>query len=159
MSDEEIIQDLQKRLKLLEDKEQLASFMNYYCRVADDLDWRAWGDCFSEDATFEYTPVGIFTGREAIREGTAGTIMYETTMHYISNVQFEVDGDSAVGTAYLRYAGVVSRNNPENHLAFGGPYRWEYRRSKEGWKITKLKLETCWTNQGNLTSNQNTFKF
>lgn len=145
MSADAIIRDLQKRLRVLEDKEELASFMNHYCNVADTYDWKAWGECFTEDATFDFPPVGVFMGRDSIREGTTAWIMYEATLHYLTNVQFDVKGDTATGTAYLRYAGVVKRENPKKHFDFGGPYRWDFRRTTEGWKVCKLKLETSWT--------------
>jgi ketosteroid isomerase-like protein len=140
------LDDVRRRLHVLEDKEALAGLMNRYCRTSDAKDWDAWMRCFVEDAEFEFGPFGTHVGREKIREVCeAAEAPYRDMQHSMTNMQFEIDGDTATGTAYLWFAGVPDPSNPAEHFDIGGPYRWEFRRTDEGWLLSRMHLRMAWT--------------
>lgn len=137
---------LEARLQVLEDKEALASLMNRYCRTSDAKDWEAWSECFAEDAEFDFGPFGTHSGRQKIREVCeAAEEPYLAMQHSMTNLQFEVAGDTATGTAYLWFAGVQDPATPSKHYDIGGPYEWEFRRIPEGWRLSRMQLRIVWT--------------
>jgi ketosteroid isomerase-like protein len=143
---EQRLAELERRLGVLEDKEALAALMNRYCRTADDKDWQAWSRCWTEDAEFVFGPFGVHRGRDVIREVCAESeAPYQDMQHSMTNMQFEVDGDRATGTAYLWFAGVPDRDRPAQHFDIGGPYRWEFARTAEGWRLSRMELRVAWT--------------
>ena len=146
MSDTQVIEDLRKRLQVLEDKEALQALMNRYCRTADKKDWQAWAECFVEDSVFDFGPFGQHNGRDTIREVcSAAEEPYKDMQHSMTNMQFEVDGDTATGTAYLWFAGVPDTSKPGEHFDIGGPYEWEFTRTPEGWRLSLMRLRIAWT--------------
>lgn len=143
---DDLVQQLTQRIRVLEDKEALASLMNRYCRTADENDWEGWSRCFTENADFDFGPFGQHHGREKIREVCeAAEAPYLDKQHSMTNMQFEVDGDTARGTAYLWFAGVPDPLNPLHHYDIGGPYRWEFQRTDEGWLLSRMNLRIVWT--------------
>jgi hypothetical protein len=140
------VQQLEARLRVLEDKEALGALMNRYCRTSDAKDWYAWSLCFVEDAEFEFGPFGTHHGRQKIREVCeAAEEPYLSMQHSMTNMQFEIDGDTATGTAYLWFAGVQDPQNPSKHYDIGGPYEWTFRRTPEGWRLSRMHLRVVWT--------------
>lgn len=140
------LEEVQRRLRLLEDKEALASLMNRYCRTSDAKDWDGWMRCFVEDAEFDFGPFGTHHGREKIREVCeAAEAPYLDMQHSMTNMQFEIAGDTATGTAYLWFAGIPDPSKPGEHFDVGGPYRWEFRRTDQGWLLAKMHLHMAWT--------------
>lgn len=143
---EQLIKKMEQRIRVLEDKEALAALMNRYCRTADEKDWMAWSLCFVEDAEFDFGPFGHHFGRDKIRDVCSeAEAPYLDMQHSMTNMQFEVDGDTATGTAYLWFAGVPDPKDPSQHFDIGGPYRWEFRRTDEGWRLTRMSLRIAWT--------------
>ena len=57
-----VLDELLARVRVLEDKTQLASLMNRYCIAADARDRVTQGKCFTEDISF-HTAWGVFRGR------------------------------------------------------------------------------------------------
>jgi hypothetical protein len=143
---EERIERLERRLRVFEDKDELAGLMNRYCRTADAKDWQAWSMCWTEDAELAFGPFGVHRGRETIRDVCSeAESPYQDMQHSMTNMQFEVEGDRATGTAYLWFAGIPNRDKPADHFEFGGPYRWEFIRTPEGWRLRRLELRLAWT--------------
>lgn len=137
---------LEERLQVLEDKEALRALMNRYCRTADQKDWEAWSMCWTEDALFDFGPFGQHNGREVIRDVCSESEEpYQDMQHSMTNMQFEVDGDTATGTAYLWFAGVPDKAKPAEHFDIGGPYEWEFQRTGDGWKLSVMRLRIAWT--------------
>ncbi|MCG2624105.1 nuclear transport factor 2 family protein [Arthrobacter sp. I2-34] len=140
------VKGLEARVQVLEDKEALAALMNRYCRTSDAKDWEAWSRCFVEDAEFDFGPFGTHHGRQKIREVCeAAEEPYLAMQHSMTNMQFQIDGDTATGTAYLWFAGVQDPANPAKHYDIGGPYKWTFRRTPEGWLLSRMHLRVVWT--------------
>lgn len=137
--------DLVRRLQLLEDKEALRGLVHEYARTADAPDWDAWQELWTEDAVFTYGPYGDFKGARAIRDACeAGNAALQRQMHYITNVQFEIDGDHATGSGYLFHVGIPLADRPREHAELGTPYHWEFVRTPAGWRFSVERLDVVW---------------
>lgn len=146
MSDQtQLIQQLEKRLRILEDKEALATVLNQYCKRADDHDFKGHAATYAEDGKMCFENWGEIIGREGIEKAASAEMPFEGLQHSMTNMQFEVDGsDRATGTAYLWFVATPETNKPDVHYAFGGPYRFEFKRAQEGWQITSMRLKKIW---------------
>ncbi|OQU94453.1 SnoaL-like domain-containing protein [Cladophialophora immunda] len=141
----DVIEQLQKRLKLLEDKESLATLLNTYCTTADRHDWNAYADVYiGEGAVMSFESWGDINGKEAIAKAASAEQIFEGLQHTMTNMQFEVDGDDATGTAYLWFCATPETAKPEINYAFGGPYSFNFKRTSEGWRISHMRLKKIW---------------
>ena len=73
-----------------------------YATGIDRRDWAAFRSCFTDDVVAEYDGVGTWTGSGAITEFMVTS--HESmghTMHRLSNLAIEVDGDTATAQCYV----------------------------------------------------------
>lgn len=138
--------EILRRLTDLEAKAELATLMNLYCRTADTKDWDGWGRCFSEDAVYA-GPFGEIKGRAEIQQ--VGRSRHENNLllqHSITNMEFDVHGDEATGTASLLFFGTRSSDDLAQHADRGGHYTLEFRRAEGQWRIVRNELVIVWAN-------------
>jgi hypothetical protein len=141
----ELIQGLQQKLRILEDKDALASLLNRYCNIADEKDWEGYAGTFAEDGKMTYEEWGTVSGRADIAKAASVEQRFAGLQHSMTNMQFEVDGsDTATGTAYLWFCATPDTKDPGTNYAFGGPYKFEFRRGATGWEITSMRLRKTW---------------
>lgn len=137
---------LLERIEALEAKDELHSLINRYCSTADAKDWDGYADCFTEDAVYE-GPFGQKVGRAAMRDMAAERHFHEPGLqHSITNLEVNVSGDDADGTANLIFFGALSAEDKTLHGDRGGHYRLKFRRTQEGWKIVRNQLDVVWEN-------------
>lgn len=144
-------QSIEERLQILEDKQALAEHMNHYCKTADRFDWADWAETFTEDSLFEFVGgFGDMRGRQTIHDTCKGSMdhVYDVMQHIMSNLDFEVDGDTATGTGNLIFTGIMDTSKPTEYYMSGGRYRWNFTRTEAGWKIARTRLEFIWNNGG-----------
>jgi len=141
----ELIQSLLQRLQILEDKDALTSLLNRYCNTADAKDWEGYAGTFTEDGKMTFEEWGTTSGRKEIAKAAGVEGRFAGLQHSMTNMQFAVDGsDTATGTAYLWFCATPDTKNPGIHYAFGGPYKFEFRRGTAGWEITNMRLKKIW---------------
>ena len=141
-----IIEQLQNRLRILEDKDALQTLLNTYCTTADAKDWKGYAGTYIEDgAIMTFESWGDVVGRDAILKTASVESQFEGLQHTMTNMEFKVDGsDNATGTAYLWFCATPETSKPEIHYAFGGPYRFEFKRTTQGWRISHMWLKKIW---------------
>ena len=141
-----LIGQLQKRLQILEDKEALSTLLNRYCNIADAKDWEGYADTYvPEGAVMTFESWGDIVGKKAIAKAASAEQVFEGLQHTMTNMQFEVDGsDTATGTAYLWFCATPETNKPEINYAFGGPYKFDFARTSQGWRISRMRLRKIW---------------
>jgi len=146
--------DATARLQRLEDELALRVLINNYHWQADRFDWRAWAECFTEDAEFDFAgEFGTMRGRQAIHDTCKANMdhVYEAMQHVMVNLEFELTGaDSATGHGNLIFTAVPERAKPEQNFQSGGRYEWTFARTANGWRIAKARLEFIWTRGDNI---------
>jgi ketosteroid isomerase-like protein len=135
------VEQLARRVQLLEDQAALRTLMITGWRALDHKDFDTWADCWAEDATFEFSPWGVLTGREEIRAKVeTSEEPYVSMIHHILNLDFHVEGDTATGVGFMWFVGVGAGQETSGQYNMGGPYEWRYRRDSDHWRISAMKL-------------------
>lgn len=139
---EDPTQELQLRLRRLEDRAAITHLVHEYTRVFDLGDHDAMADLFAEDAVIDYGPAlgGELAGREKIRAWLRGIYAFRRTSHHLSNVQTwfdENDADRARGTCYVLAWHEWPDDRPNAVLY--GRYEDVYHRGAEGWQIAERR--------------------
>jgi hypothetical protein len=110
-------------------------------RRFDDLD-----QVFTPDAYIDYTATGGATGkRDEVVEwmrSTLGTIAWRG-QHYITNIEADVTGDTAVVRAALFNPMLFPGMNGPTY--FGGYYHHDLVRTPDGWRSRGLREEILWS--------------
>ena len=134
------IEDLERRLRALEDREAIREAIARYAYEVDCGEPPDWASVFSADIEMEAGKLGTSRGLgeierrftraehlDAIRDGS---------QHAYSNVvvDLEVDGDHATAWGY---ACVHTRRGGEWRIYTLGVNRWRLRREEDGWKFVE----------------------
>ncbi|HWS92968.1 MAG TPA: nuclear transport factor 2 family protein [Mycobacterium sp.] len=125
---------------------EIQQLLARYSRSLDTRDWELYRSVFTEDAYIDYAASGGTTGqRDHVVEWlgkTLGTIDW-SGMHYITNIEAEVKGDSA----HVRAAVFNPMQFPgmKGLTYFGGYYHHNMIRTSDGWRSCNLREEILWS--------------
>ncbi len=127
--------DLEARIMRLEDESDIRRLKARYLNACDAKDVAAMRACFCEDAVIEFPPLGQFDldGLVGIFEQMAATTPI-VDVHHGHNGEIAIDGDTASGRWNLGFATYDPRNQAFRMLS--SFYDDEYRRTKDGWRIS-----------------------
>jgi SnoaL-like domain len=81
----------------LSDELEIAALLSRYARAVDSKDWELYRSVFTDDAHIDYSAVvfvGTLDGAVDFFSGDFSTLV-EMSMHYITNVESEIAGDTA----------------------------------------------------------------
>jgi ketosteroid isomerase-like protein len=126
------VSSLEARLRRLEDAEAIRALDAAYCRFLDDGDWPALVELFTPDGTFD--GLSLVTGRAALQTFFGGLADSGLTAfwHHVSNLEIDVEGDSAAVRSLLWQPCVV---DGVPHVA-AGRYADRLVRTGEGWRYS-----------------------
>ena len=84
-------------IQRLSDELEIQALLSRYARAVDTKDWELYRSVFTEDAHIDYSSAGAAVGtRDEVTEWlAAGFGAIPWSMHYITNVESTVDGDTA----------------------------------------------------------------
>jgi ketosteroid isomerase-like protein len=135
-----------------EDRAQIEDLQARYLFALDFRDPEAYAETFTEDGILDYG-VGEIKGRDAIRDMVAGMrrnaeaqrsedtsgLRAAAGRHNISNIVIDVNGDTAVATAYWFHMGNA---NPERSAQLNsfGHYEDELVKVNGEWLFSKRKI-------------------
>ena len=133
---------LERRLRALEDREQIRELRATYCFLVDDGRFdELVDDCFTDDARCVFRSargdVGPFvsTGREEIRVFFAQVVaaLLHDMSHTVHNHRISFDGDRAAGDCYFE----LTAKDPASGDAVVGAGRYldRYRRVAGEWRF------------------------
>jgi 3-phenylpropionate/cinnamic acid dioxygenase small subunit len=127
----------------LTDRIAAEDLLTRYATAVDRRDWEQYRSIFTADAEIDYTSAGGIAGTvdEIVEFLSTSLEMFEMTQHLVSNIDLEVNGDSATVTAMF--------NNPMrlpggDTWFTGGWYHHDLVRTPDGWRSRCLREESAW---------------
>jgi uncharacterized protein (TIGR02246 family) len=130
------------------DETEIAALLYRYARAVDTKDWELYRSVFTEDATIDYSSNGIPAGSRddiaAFLEQAFATI--PMSMHYITNVEADVDGDGA--TVRAMFYNPTQLPGFSELSFFGGYYFHDLVRTSDGWRSRHVREEAVWNVNG-----------
>jgi hypothetical protein len=126
------------------DELAIAALLYRYARAVDTKDWELYRSVFTDDAYIDYSSAGAAAGsRDEVADWLSqGFTAIPMSMHYITNIETEIDGDTAKVRAVFY--------NPMHlpgmaELSYcGGYYHHELVRTPDGWRSRHLREENVW---------------
>ncbi|KWX64264.1 nuclear transport factor 2 family protein [Mycobacterium sp. NAZ190054] len=128
----------------MSDAEQIQALLYRYARAVDTKDWELYRSVFTEDAVIDYSSAGAVVGtRDEVVEWFAANFgVLPWTMHYITNVEAEIDGDSA--SVRAMFYNPMQLPGMAEQSSCGGYYFHELVRTPAGWRSRRLREDNVW---------------
>jgi ketosteroid isomerase-like protein len=126
------------------DELEIAALLYRYARAVDTKDWELYRSVFTEDAVIDYSSAGAVVGsRDEVVDWFAANFGFiPWSMHYITNIEAEVDGDTAIVRAMfynpMQLPGMTEMSS------CGGYYHHELVRTSDGWRSRDLREDNVW---------------
>ena len=145
---------LEDRLRAVEDKLAIFHLIASHPPAADTGTDRYYRDAFATDGEVDLGGGKGASGNEAIA-AIVKTPEHQAAIagglcHFTGLPRVEIDGDTAVATSYLQIITPDRQATPRELSGHGtstgfrihrvGANRWELKRSKNGWKVTRRTL-------------------
>ena len=138
------LEELESRIKVLEDIEAIKKLRATYCYLCD----AGLGDArnldellshFSQNARLDFGPNAKFEGREGLRTFFGGIVPEALSfcMHMVHDPIIEVKGDRATGKWYFEVPATARAENRAQWLA--GTYEEEYVTENGEWKFDSIR--------------------
>jgi hypothetical protein len=126
------------------DEMSIAALLYRYARAVDTKDWDLYRSVFTEDAFIDYSSAGVIAGsRDEVADWlAAGFGAIPWSMHYITNIESDIDGDTASVRAMF-YNPMQLPGMAELSYC-GGYYHHDLVRTPDGWRSRHLREENVW---------------
>ncbi|MET7768353.1 nuclear transport factor 2 family protein [Nocardia sp. NPDC005366] len=128
----------------ISDELEINALLNTYARAVDTKDWALYRSVFTDDAHIDYSSAGAMAGsRDEVAELLSRSFAaIPMTMHYITNIECEIDGDHA----HVRAMFYNPMHLPGmSELSYcGGYYHHDLLRTPHGWRSRNLREENVW---------------
>lgn len=126
------------------DELEIAALLTKYARAVDTEDWELYRSLFTEDAYIDYTAAGFIAGsrEEAADFLRKNQAEVELSMHYVMNVENDIDGD--VARTLAMWLNAVRRRGATENNFYGGRWTHELVRTPAGWRSRSLRLDVLW---------------
>jgi hypothetical protein len=145
--------------QLAADRYEIADALHRFAFGLDHGDTDALASALTEDCLLDFRPAGRklgldfqkFTGRQAIIDALVPLLGPLDTSHTVSNLQIEVNEDSAMLYGYVMAQHFMPRQGPrpgsENALLMNR-YDCELTRDGQKWRFKRMVIDNAWA-QGN----------
>lgn len=125
----------------MSDRDDITDVLLRYATGIDRRDWALFRTVFTDDCALDYGDIGSWNGVEAVTAFMEQThAMAGHTMHRITNVGVEIDGDSATARSYVD-ALIMSHDNTSGANA-AGVYDDALTRTAAGWRLARRRFTT-----------------
>jgi SnoaL-like protein len=125
------------------DELEIRALLHRYASAVDTKDWALYRTVFTDDAHIDYP--GTATGsREEVTDfmSTGFSAGVPWSMHYITNIEAEIDEDSATVRAMFYNPMQLPGMSEQSYC--GGYYHHELVRTQDGWRSRNLREENVW---------------
>ncbi|HEY4333020.1 MAG TPA: nuclear transport factor 2 family protein [Ilumatobacteraceae bacterium] len=131
--------DLERRLKRLEDLQEITQLLVDYGELLDLRDLDGFAALWAEDAEFVMSTGRSAMGRAAIREMLAAVMARSpaAAMHIETNPRIHLDGDAATST--IMYAAAFTQSDGLARVTMLGHHHDDLVRTPDGWKIKRRR--------------------
>jgi hypothetical protein len=134
------LEELEKRVKALEDLEEIKKLHQHYMDLMDNLKYEEVLDLFTEDGSSEVRTYGVKKGRKEMAEVYLGVLAKRRGTnrkegHLVVHPNITVNGDTAKGTWLVYMLFSVPTLEWVQGINEG-----EYRKENGVWKISKMKF-------------------
>ena len=128
----------------LSDDLEIKALLDRYARAVDTKDWELYRSVFTDDAQIDYSSAGIpAASRDEIADlFSAAFEPIPWTMHYITNVECDIDGDTA--TVRAMFFNPMQLPGMAEQSSCGGYYFHDLVRTPEGWRSRHLREDNAW---------------
>ena len=135
------IEELEARIKNLEDIEAIKRLKGKFAYFADKQDLDGFMSLVADDAVWAFGPWGNYEGKEEIRKFSKDVTLdtYSLMLHHFYNIYIEVKGDTATGMWYFLVPASNRKKGKAEWLA--GVYDEKYVRVNEEWKFKRVATE------------------
>jgi hypothetical protein len=133
-------------LQALADKAEIADVMHRYATGLDARDWELYRNVFT-DVFENYTATGEWervTADDWVERWRPVFEGYDATQHFMGNHRYDLRGDEATCTTYVRARHVIVENDEVRYHELGGYYTCELVRTSAGWKMSRRRLTATW---------------
>jgi SnoaL-like protein len=129
----------------ISDELEIAALLTRYARAVDSRDWDLYRSVFTDDAHIDYSAEVVQGPLDDVVEffRHAWSPMVTMSMHYITNIESEIDGDAAHVRAMFYHPTQIKGLDALS--IFGGYYHHELVRTLDGWRSRHLREEMVWT--------------
>ncbi|MBB2990020.1 ketosteroid isomerase-like protein [Mycolicibacterium iranicum] len=126
------------------DELEIRALLSRYARAVDTKDWDLYRSVFTDDAHIDYSSAGAAAGSrdEVTAWLAAGFETLPWSMHYITNVECDIAGDTAAVRAMF-YNPMQLPGMPQQSCC-GGYYHHDMVRTPDGWRSRHLREENVW---------------
>jgi 3-phenylpropionate/cinnamic acid dioxygenase small subunit len=130
-------------LQLVADELEIRNLQARLAHLADEGDLDEYITLFTDDAIWEGSSFGRWSGLEGIMQGATerragGTSGPGThSRHVLTTTMIELDGNEASGRSVFHY---YTHTNATPVLAIMGVYEDKFRRTEQGWKMSHRKI-------------------
>lgn len=128
----------------MSDDREIDALLYRYARAVDTKDWPLYRSVFTVDATIDYSSAGLKAGSvdEVITMLGKGFATIPWSMHYITNIESTIDGDTA--TVQAMFYNPMQLPGVDGMSTCGGYYHHELVRTAEGWRSRCLREDNMW---------------
>jgi SnoaL-like domain len=126
------------------DELEIAALLNRYARAVDTKDWALYRSVFTDDAHIDYSSAGAAAGsRDEVADWLSqGFAAIPMSMHYITNIESDITGDTARVRAMFYNPMQLPGMSELSYC--GGYYHHELVRTPDGWRSRDLREENVW---------------
>jgi ketosteroid isomerase-like protein len=131
-------------IQRISDELEIAALLNRYARAVDTKDWELYRSVFTDDAYIDYSASGIIAdSRDEVAKWMSENFgVVPMSMHHITNVESDIDGDTAtVRAMFYNPTQLPGMSELSYH---GGYYHHELVRTADGWRSRHLREEAAW---------------
>ncbi len=138
------LQELKKRVRILEDIEAIRNLKAKYCRRNDLKQWDEIGDCFAIDAVLEVPPVVRCQGRGEIVSFLSAAMSPVIVVHQVHHSEIEITSETTAKGLWGEYDQIIDSRGPGTSVAYGY-YVEEYAKEDGQWRIKYERIDRIYT--------------
>lgn len=133
-----------------DDRQALHDLVSRYALSVDTRDFDGLRQVFVPDAELD-TGRSVRSGVDEILTAMEGLRRYVATTHLIGQQLVEGGPDDATGVVYCTAHHLSGDEGKQTDMVMHIRYRDHYRRTSDGWRITRRRLDLLWRDENPVT--------